>query len=55
MPVGRREFKPLDWVVVCAVLCEPVSTRKFPAIREFYREIRDFLRKDEKMDRETAR
>ena len=31
-----------DWVVVCAVPCEPVSTEYFPVIREFNREVRDF-------------
>ena len=31
-----------DWMVVCAVPCEPVSTEYFPVIREFNREVRDF-------------
>src|SRR5258705_8522973 len=30
-----------DWVVVCAVICEPVSGWQFPGIREFYREFCD--------------
>jgi len=31
-----------DWMVVCAVPCEPVSTEYFPVLREFNREVRDF-------------
>jgi hypothetical protein len=31
-----------DWMVVCAVICEPVSTVNSPVIREFNRELRDF-------------
>jgi hypothetical protein len=29
-------------VVVCAVICEPVSTVNSPVIREFNRELRGF-------------
>jgi hypothetical protein len=29
-------------MVVCAVICEPVSTVNSPVIREFNRELRDF-------------
>jgi hypothetical protein len=31
-----------DWVVVCAVACEPVSTEYFPVLRENNRVLRDF-------------
>ena len=31
-----------DWMVVCAVPCEPVSTEYFPVLREFNREVLDF-------------
>jgi hypothetical protein len=39
---ARTTFDPYDWVVVCAVPCEPVSTEHFPVLREFNREVRDF-------------
>src|SRR6266404_3249632 len=37
----RKHAVCKDWMVVRAVICEPVSTRQFPAIREFYREFCD--------------
>jgi hypothetical protein len=37
---GRQETGfAQDWVVVCGVVCEPVSDPKFPIIRENNREI----------------
>jgi hypothetical protein len=43
---SARDRKPAvcgDWVVVCAVRCERVSTEDFPVLRENNRVIRFFL------------
>ena len=38
-----RTFEPQDWMVVCAVMREPVSTVNSPVLREFNRGLRYFL------------
>jgi len=40
--VSLRLYNLRVWVVVCAVVCEPVSTDYFPVLRENIRGLRDF-------------